>query len=188
MRPESNLRNQRSPSREFRGYTAAYHIEVKYSFSGRGQPCFSREGGWWRTRRDAVTQGRLGRACSPGAVDRAPASAGQRLGAVFVCVLAFSQSQPGQHLVGGDGARRARRGMDLARSSRHDRALRRIRDPPLAGVLGDLHPPASADGLGGGCAPLARLLDTCADRVARGAAAAILHHVRRSPGLPQPPL
>src|ERR1700745_2596611 len=48
--------------------------------------------------------------------------------------------------------------MDLARPGRHRGALRRVRDPPLARLLGDLYPPRSADGVDRGSAPRPRML------------------------------
>src|SRR5437763_16742794 len=78
--------------------------------------------------------------------------------------------------------------MDLAQPGRHRVALWRVYDPFLAGFLGDLHPPASADGLDRRVAPRSRSADPGVDRPARGRPASVLHPVRCPSGLSKRPL
>ena len=69
--------------------------------------------------------------------------------------------------------RRGGPGMDLARPDRYRRALRRLRDPPPARLLGALQPPQPADGLDRGHPAWSRIPDTditaatCARRTLR---------------------
>src|SRR6266481_5634243 len=102
----------------------------------------------------------------------------------FLCLSALSQPQPGQHLVGGDGARRCGAGMDLARPSWYHHPLRRFRDPLLARLLGALQPPALAHGRDRGAAAPPRIIDTGAGAAACPRLALRLQLFRHSRDLP----
>src|SRR5205085_2259324 len=73
----------------------------------------------------------------------------------------------------------------LARPDRRSAALRLLFDSSLACVLGDLYPPAPANGVARGVAARSRVADPGIDRAARGWAAAGLHAFRHTPRLPR---